>query len=339
MFELTEGNAAAFLRSRGVLGPDAAVQVGALGGGISNVVLRVLTPDDCLVLKQPLAKLRVASDWPFDRERVLGEHRCMAYLGEVLRPGEVPRVRYFDPESYVLVMSCAPPGGRLWKDALLAGDVEVGAAELAGDLLGRIHALALRDADQLQEAFASQTVLVQGRVDPYHRTTADRHPELAELIHAEVDRLLATRRTLTLGDFCPKNSFVYADRMLALDFEVAHWGDPGFDVAFCLNHLLLKALRFREWSASYVAAARGFWSSYAAVAPGVDETELSAARELGVLMLARIDGKSPVEYITDEATKGLVRDTATRLITARPDRLEPVFGEVERSLLGGEVVL
>ena len=161
-------------------------------------------------------------------------------------------------------------------------------------------------------------MLVQGRVDPYHRTTADRHPELAELIHAEVDRLLATRRTLTLGDFCPKNSFVYADRMLALDFEVAHWGDPGFDVAFCLNHLLLKALRFREWSASYVAAARGFWSSYAAVSPGVDETELSAARELGVLMLARIDGKSPVEYITDEATKGLVRDTATRLITARP---------------------
>ena len=115
-------------------------------------------------------------------------------------------------------------------------------------------------------------------------------------------------RTLTLGDFCPKNSFVYGDRMLALDFEVAHWGDPGFDVAFCLNHLLLKALRFREWSPSYVAAARGFWSSYAVVAPGVDETELAAARELGVLMLARIDGKSPVEYITDEATKALVRE-------------------------------
>jgi 5-methylthioribose kinase len=321
-----------------VLGPDAAVQVGALGGGISNVVLRVLTPDDCLVLKQPLQKLRVASDWPFDRERVLGEHRCMAYLGDVLRPGEVPRVRYFDPETYVLVMSCAPPGGRLWKEALLAGDVEVGAAELAGDLLGRIHAFALRDAALIQEAFASQTVLVQGRVDPYHRTTADRHPELAELIHAEVDRLLATRRTLTLGDFCPKNSFVYRDRMLALDFEVAHWGDPGFDVAFCLNHLLLKALRFREWSAAYVAAARGFWSSYAAVAPGPEETELSAARELGVLMLARIDGKSPVEYITDEPTKARVRETASRLITARADRLEPVFGIVEQSLLDGEVV-
>jgi 5-methylthioribose kinase len=338
VFELTEGNAAAFLRSRGVLGPDAAVQVSALGGGISNVVLRVLTPDDCLVLKQPLAKLRVASDWPFDRERVLGEHRCMAYLGDVLRPGEVPQARYFDPETYVLVMSCAPPGGRLWKEALLAGDIEVGAAELAGNQLGRIHGLALRDAPMLREAFANQTVLVQGRVDPYHRTTADRHPELVEPIRAEVERLLATRRTLTLGDYCPKNSFVYADRILALDFEVAHWGDPGFDTAFCLNHLLLKALRFREWSGSYVAAARGFWSSYAGVAPGVEETELATARELGVLMLARIDGKSPVEYITDEPTKALVRETAARLITARPDRLDAVFGQVEQALLDGEVV-
>jgi 5-methylthioribose kinase len=338
VFQLTTGNAAAFLRSAGVLRPDAAVHVSALGGGISNTVLRAQSAGECLVLKQPLAKLRVASDWPFDVDRVYGEHRCLTYLGEVLRAGEVPRVRHLDPEAHVLVMTCAPSGGRLWKEALLAGDVDVAAAARAGELLGRIHALALRDEARLRSSFESQTVLVQGRVDPYHRTTAERHPELALLIDAEVDRLLATRRTLTLGDYCPKNSFVYADRILALDFEVAHWGDPGFDTAFCLNHLLLKALRFREWSGSYVAAARGFWSAYAAVAPGVEETELATARELGVLMLARIDGKSPVEYITDEPTKALVRETAARLITARPDRLDPVFGAVEHALLDGEVV-
>jgi 5-methylthioribose kinase len=338
VFELSPGNAAAFLRTRGVLGPDVAVQVGELGGGISNVVLRVRTPDDCLVLKQPLARLRVASDWPFDRERVLGEHRCMAYLGEVLRPGEVPQVRHFDPDAYVLTMSCAPPGGRLWKEALLAGDIDVAAASLAGNQLGRIHALSLRDEPLLRASFESQTVLIQGRVDPYHRSTADRHPELASRIEAEIDRLLATRRTLTLGDYCPKNTFVYADRVLALDFEVAHWGDPGFDVAFCLNHLLLKALCFRPWTDRYLAAARAFWTAYAPVAPGPAETELAAARELGVLLLARIDGKSPVEYISDDPTRQLVRETAARVILAAPEQLEPVFEQVERALALREVV-
>src|SRR4029078_2413764 len=110
-------------------------------------------------------------------------------------------------------------------------------------LRGRSHGLAAGAADA-RCRFADQTVMIQGRTDPYHVTTAAAHPELAQAIGAEVERLLATRRTLTLGDWSPKNIFVSPDRILAIDFEVAHWGDPAFDVAFCLTHLSLKAMRF-----------------------------------------------------------------------------------------------
>ena len=155
------------------------------------------------------------------------------------------------------------------------------------------------------------------------------HPELAPAIEAEVERLLATRRTLTLGDYSPKNIFVYPDRVVAIDFEVAHWGDPGFDVAFCLTHLSLKAIRFDE---RHLAGARSFWEAYRAT--GADELcdEDGLVRELGCLLLARIDGKSPVEYIEDDVTKETVRALAARLIAGPrrtvPEALQEVAGSV-----------
>jgi hypothetical protein len=41
--------------------------------------------------------------------------------------------------------------------------------------------------------------------------------------------------------------------------------------------------------------------------------------EVGCLLLARIDGKSPVEYITDEPTRDLVRDLGAQLVTEGGD--------------------
>ncbi|MCG8511781.1 MAG: hypothetical protein MI741_21410, partial [Rhodospirillales bacterium] len=48
--------------------------------------------------------------------------------------------------------------------------------------------------------------------------------------------------------------------------------------------------------------------------------ERRAANLLPGLFLARVDGKSPVEYLTDEADKDKVRRAATRWLGA-PDML------------------
>jgi 5-methylthioribose kinase len=325
--ELTGAGVEDFLLAAGLLDAAAPVTVEELGGGISNVVLRVTAAERCMVVKQSLPKLRVRADWPFDQRRTLGERDCLTLLGRLV-PGAVPEMLYCDEASFTLVMSCVPPGGVLWKDDLLRGGPEPLAAGRAGELLGRIHRLAAGD-EWARERFADQTVLVQGRTDPYHAAAAALHPELAPAIEAEVERMLATRRTLTLGDYSPKNIFVYPDRVVAIDFEVAHWGDPGFDVAFCLTHLALKAIRFDE---RHLAGADSFWRAYCA--EGADELcdEEGLVRELGCLLLARIDGKSPVEYIEDEATKDVVRALAARLIAgpARtvPEALRAVAGAV-----------
>jgi 5-methylthioribose kinase len=123
--------------------------------------------------------------------------------------------------------------------------------------------------------------------------------------------MLGTRSTLVLGDYAPKNAFAYPGRLLILDFEVAHWGDPAFDPAFCLTHLLLKTLHFRD--ARYLRAADLFWRAYTAGRGEVDE--VAVLRELGCLLLARVDGKSQAEYLVDEAVREDVRELGRRFLT------------------------
>lgn len=329
--ELTVENAVVYLRRRGAI--SAPADVVPLSGGISNVVLRVHSQGDCFVIKQSLPRLRVEAVWEFDRRRILVERDCMAYLGSLLPPGTVPEVRFSDEANFLFAMSCAPPGGVVWKDALLRGEIEIETAERAGALLAELQLRSAADA-AARERFADRTVLLQGRIDPYHRTAALANPSLRPLIEEEVGRMLGTRRTLVLGDYSPKNTIVYPDGLLILDFEVAHFGDPAFDPAFCLNHLLLKAIRFPERLASYVAAARAFWRTYRAKLGGecAAGIEHATARELGCLLLARIDGKSKVEYLTAEPQRAFARRLAADVLVERVSDPEEVFAEAERRI-------
>jgi 5-methylthioribose kinase len=332
MVELTAENALTYLRERRRVPADAPVTVEALGGGISNVVLKVSWPGDGFVLKQSLPKLRVADDWPFDQSRIFVERDCMALLGELLPAGSVPSVRFSEDADYAFAMSCAPAGGVVWKDALLRGVIDLDAARRAGTLLAEMHSRAAADS-RVPARFADQTGFLQGRIDPYHRTTAKAHPDLAPLIEAEVQRMLRTRITLVHGDYSPKNLFAYPDHMLMLDFEVAHYGDPAFDTAFCLNHLILKAIAFPPRAARYLEAARSFWKAYLdRLTPGLDPAiEAMTVQELGCLLLARIDGKSKVEYITDEPTRATVRAAALHVLFSQDMALDPILNWISRA--------
>lgn len=324
---LTVETAPDALRAAGVLPPGRPVTVNALGGGISNVVLRVSWDDRCVVLKQSLPKLRVTADWPFVRRRTLIERDCLALLARIV-PGSVPDVLWCDEQRYVLAMSCVPSGGELWKSALMSGHVDRSAAGRAGELLADIHRLAASE-HEARERFADQTVMIQGRTDPYHLTAAAAHPELRPAIEREVERMLSTRVSLTLGDYSPKNLFVFPDRIVAIDLEVAHWGDPAFDVAFCLTHLVLKAMHFPERADEYLAAAARFWGRYRARAGDLC-AEPAVVSELGCVLLARMDGKSPVEYIQDEATKDRVRCLAADLILGACTSVPAVLAQARR---------
>ncbi len=330
--EIGEQNIVSYLAERNWLrDPGCEPRVSPLGGGVSNIVLLVESGAERVVVKQSLEKLRVEDDWHAPRERILRECHSIRTLRAVLPQACLPEIVLEDPANFLFVMSAAPPGARPWKSDLLEGRIEAAPAARAGDLLACLHSFSCGHL-QIREQFGDQTCFDQLRIDPYYRTCLRRHSDVAARIGGLIEEMDRRRLALVHGDYSPKNMLVVRGHggsfveIFLIDFEVVHYGDPAFDTGFCLNHLLLKSFHRPQWRESYLDAARVFWQTYlAGVPPAIaDGIERATCRHLGALLLARVDGKSPVEYLAGQARDG-VRAAARRVLLEQPPRLEEVF--------------
>jgi len=317
-FELTPETLGAYLAECGLVDDPSALSIRELGGGVSNFVSLVEGPGIRWVAKQSLGRLRVKDDWTSQRERIFREAAAIQSLGRIL-DGAVPQVVHVDRANFLYVMTAAPEGSVVWKKSLLEGQVSREVAEAAGRLLAAIITASQSDPS-FQEQFADRTVFDELRIDPYYRTTAARDPEARDALEQLIEDSWNIQTSLVHGDYSPKNMLVRDDGIFLIDFEVVHWGDPSFDSAFLLNHLMLKAFHQPRFGGLYFQAARRFWQALNAGLSDARTVDFEAmtVRHLGGLMLARMDGKSPVEYIRDEGVKSRVRRTAKRLLAERP---------------------
>lgn len=331
-FALTAGSARAYLQAQGIRASSAR----ELGGGVSNTVVLVETADDDrLILKQALPQLRVREEWLADRARIFRERDGLMDAAKLLPRGWAPRVLWSDDDNFLYAMEAASPDAKSWKDHLLAGDLQPCHARAAGKALGLVIAGTWRDPE-LEARYSDQHAFQQLRTDPYYRAIARKHPDIAPQVEDWISAISPLRLALTHGDWSPKNMLVEGDRLVFIDFECMHFGDPSYDLAFCANHLCLKAFHDPERAAAFFGLARDLVAAVREplephMLPGL---ESRAARHLGFLMLARVDGKSPAEYLTDEYVRGCVRRTALKLIYKRPATMEGAFAEVAAALGG-----
>lgn len=307
------GDVSEFLRERGVVSATEEVRVRALVGGVSNLVFAVRADSGRYLVKQSLDRLRVADEWLAPRERTVTEAAAMR-LAESITPHVVPHIVDCDESRYALVMTLAPDGWRDWKSRLLGGDAAAWVAAELGSALARWHSATIGGRD-VPPRFADPAAFVALRVDPYHREVMRRRPELAVDVGSLVDEMLDRRVCLVHGDFSPKNILVGPDALWVTDFEVAHLGDPAFDVAFLMTHLLLKAVHRPSAGRRYQACASAFLAAYrGGVNPALAMPAEYLSRHIGCLLAARVDGKSPAEYLGD-GERVLVRELATGLLT------------------------
>jgi tRNA A-37 threonylcarbamoyl transferase component Bud32 len=310
----------------GLLAPAAFARGEPLSGGVSSDIWHVILPDGRdICMKRALAKLKVAADWraPIVRNRY--EARWLTRAREAA-PKSVPALLGQDEATGTLAMAWLPPEHHaVWKNALRDGEADAAFAGEVGRVIARIHAYAAA-RPQLASDFPTDSLFHDIRLEPYLIATSRAHPDLAPALVGLAARTAATKLTLVHGDVSPKNILIGPQGPIFIDAECAWWGDPAFDLAFCLNHLLLKCL----WTP---AAAPGFLHSFevlataylAAVAWEAPATlEARAASLLPGLFLARVDGKSPVEYLTREEDKDRVRRVARALLRSPPDRLRTV---------------
>ncbi|MCX5317011.1 phosphotransferase family protein [Streptomyces sp. NBC_00154] len=306
-----------YLRARRLV--DGPVRAWTLAGGVSNIVLAVDCAGRRWVVKQSLPQLRVAEEWKAKQQRTLNEGRGLRLVRTITREF-VPSVVDIDESEFCIVIDRAPDGWTDWKAALLAGSVDPRVAATLGELLAKWQ-VELTVPDERLTALDDPEAFDQLRVGPYYRAVAEQLPALADAVNDVVAGMAANKLCLVHGDYSPKNVLVGPSGLWVVDFEVAHLGDPSFDVAFMLTHLLMKSIHLPAHADALRSAASEFHAAYGNHAAPFSADHL--AGQLGCLLLARVVGKSPAEYL-DQDGRDQVLWLGERLLAERSAALRKV---------------
>jgi Ser/Thr protein kinase RdoA (MazF antagonist) len=156
----------------------------------------------------------------------------------------------------------------------------------------------------------------QLRIDPFYRFVAAKNPQIEVEIRKLINELEGDKTTIVHGDFSPKNIMVSTDdQVFILDFEVTHVGNPVFDLAFLLAHLLCKFFRTEDRLHAKLLSNTGLvfvkeYEKLRAISPSV-------VKHTALIALARVEGKSPVNYLSPDQqvklqsfTKAILANTA-----------------------------
>ncbi|MFC5585056.1 phosphotransferase family protein [Nitratireductor kimnyeongensis] len=296
-----EYRGAALLKELGLASRRQIRSVTPLAGGVASDIARIETENGDFCVKFALAKLRVKEDWHAPVHRNAAEYAWLKVASEMAAD-------YF-PKLYG--RSVAANGFAMefvtgdtvvvWKDALLERGPAQGEAAVVARLLSRVHQRSSRPTFD-RSGFDNAMDFDALRLDPYLRFSAGVHPEVSDALTDMADALFKSDAVLSHGDVSPKNILFRDGAPVLLDAECATMGDASFDVAFCLNHLVLKGFHLPQHAEPFLTAIAEFAETYFEAVDWEDPAALKQriARLLPMLMLARIDGKSPVEYLAPE---------------------------------------
>ena len=329
----------AWLRRTGRIGGGETPRVRRLNGGVSNRTMLVERPGgEAWVLKQALEKLRVSADWFSSPTRIRREAMGLRWLSRLLPEGAVPRLAWEEPAEHLLAMEAVPTPHQNLKEMLLRGE-GLEQLEALAALLGAIHRGGRAHREEVAAEFDDLSFFHSLRAEPYYRFTAAQVPPAEGFLTRLLEETARFRLTLVHGDFSPKNVLVRDGRVVLLDHEVIHFGDPAFDLGFSLAHLLSKAHHLRHHREAFLAGTERYWKSYLGAlgtddwAPGLEARSVRHA--LGCL-LARVAGRSPLEYLGD-GERGWQRTAVVGLMQVAPASLPDLVDAWRRSLKGIDV--
>jgi aminoglycoside phosphotransferase (APT) family kinase protein len=306
------------LRDCGLLEAGEAAVFTPLTGGVSSDVFKAVTQGGrAMVVKRSIPRLRVAAQWLAPVERAQSETAWIE-TARAIDERFAPRILAVLAERHLFVMEYLDGATHpVWKEVMASGSVDVAFAGKVGRDLALIHARTAGRGD-IRAKFNTDKMFFALRISPFLLHAAKRHADVAARVRALAADLAGRKIALAHGDISPKNILVGPDGPVFLDAECAVYGDPAFDLAFCLSHLLLKTVWLRDRREAVMAAFDALRDAYGAGVTweAARATSRRAAALIGALLLARVDGKSPAPYLTRAADKALVRRGAKRLLTA-----------------------
>jgi len=319
-----------YLTAKGYLQSGDAMSLQKLHGGVSNRTVKIAWPDGHgWVLKQALAKLRVNVDWFSSPERIAVESKALRWLNRMAPPGTTPAFIFEDMQHHLMAMEAIPEEHENWKSVLLSGRIVMNHFEQFGLLLGAIHGRSSEAGREFRREFADTTYFENLRLEPYYLYTAQKVSESAMFLDTLAQETLRHKNCLVHGDFSPKNTLIFRSKLILLDYEVVHFGDPAFDVGFALTHFLSKTHHLTKERARLASATELFWQAYREEVVRLDwagTLEPRIVRHTLGCLLARVAGKSPLEYLTP-VEKARQRDIVLTLIVKPPTNVPDLITE------------
>lgn len=315
------GELTTHLKQAGHVSSDKEMSVTILVGGVSNrTVLLTHSSGETWVVKQALPKLRVEVDWFSDPERIHREALGLRWLETLASPGTITPFLFEDHENHLLAMEAVPDPHENWKRMLLEGRLRTDHVEQFARLLGTIHRGGYAHRDEAAKAFHDRSFFESLRLEPYYGYSAEQVPEAADFLRTLIEETRSHQDTLVHGDYSPKNVLVNEEQLVLLDHEVIHFGDPAFDLGFSLTHFMSKANHLPNQRDDFANAARLHWATYfeeVGNLPWAQNLEERVVRHTLGCLLARVDGRSPLEYLGEKEASSQ-RETVLALMHDPP---------------------
>lgn len=307
--ELTE-----YLKAKELINEADGYSINYCNGGVSGTVAFVYAGDKPMIIKQALAQLKTKEIWFCDPTRMKIEYESNTIYNQLM-PENAPKVYFYDDVNYIYGREAAPESCTMWKADLLSGLLDFEAARKVIESLVIVHNACAKDTN-IETIFGDKKVFYELRISPYIEFIVGKYPQLSEFAKPICYDLMNCSISLVHGDFSPKNILIDGRKICILDYEVAHYGHPAFDLAFFSNHFILKAIKNKQWAAAYINMLTYMLAIYFENMDYMDKKQLETffVKTLSLLMIARVDGKSPAEYITEVSDKELIRKLAFEII-------------------------
>ena len=331
---LSKESLPAYLKRKKLSQRDA-LTVRQIGDGQKNLIYHVSDSEDTWLIKQALSRVQIKERWWLDRRRVFAERTCIEILAQILPPDVIPDVILEDRTDFILVTTPPPKDAVWWEEDLNRGRIDLQIAVQCGELLATVHNETI-DKPDLLALFKDTKAFEQLRLEPFYGRVGRAFPDLKKIIDNQARNLLKNRRALVLGDLRPRNVWINAGQVYLVDFATVHFGNPSFDLALYSADLCVRAMRNSIQKAAYLEAVNVFWNAYFRMGEynGKEETERSAVRDLGCLLLSATDGRLPTANLPPE-TENLSRRIAQSLLFTELNRIEDITEFVNRTLIDG----
>ena len=314
-----------YLRINGQVTADERIGIELLAGGVSNRTVLVSFADGRQwVMKQSLEKLRVAVDWFSDPARIEREVQGLRWLPKLAPPGTITPLVFEDRRHHLFAMQAVPQPHDNWKTLLLAGTIDLNLVQQFGVLLATIHRRAESHRSTLAQEFSDRSFFETLRLEPYFTFAAGQVASAAEFLNRLVEETRSRNDSLVHGDYSPKNILIHQHKLVLLDHEVIHWGDPAFDLGFSLTHFLSKAHHLPTYRQQFAVAADRYWQVYLETlgnVPWADDLAHRVVRQTLGCLLARVAGRSPLEYL-DDHERARQRHVVLDLLPMPPTNVE-----------------